>query len=118
MFDHVGEIVYGAEVGNEDKVMEAAIEAGADDVASSKTGHVITSSFENLAQVSGALEEALGESKSAKPVWRPSLTTDVDEQAAATLLKLIATLEDEDDVQTVTANFEVSDDILAKLTAA
>ncbi len=118
MFDHVGEIVYRPEAGSEDKVMEAVIEAGADDVVSSDTGHVITCSFESLAQVSGALEEALGQAESAKPVWRPSLTTDVDEQAASTLLKLIATLEDEDDVQTVTANFEVSDEILAKLTAA
>ena len=118
MFDHVGEVVYAAEVVSEDKVMEAAIEAGADDVVSSDSGHVITCNFESLAQVSGALEEALGESESAKPVWRPSLTTEVDEEAVGTLLKLIATLEDEDDVQTVTANFEVSDEVLAKLTAA
>lgn len=118
MFDHVGEIVYGPGAGDEDKVMEAAIEAGADDVVSSDSGHVITCSFENLAQVSGALEDALGQAESAKPVWRPSLTTEVDEAAASTLLKLIAALEDEDDVQTVTANFEVSDEILAKLTAA
>ncbi len=118
MFDHVGEIVYGLEAGNEDKVMEAAIESGADDVVSSDSGHIITCSFETLAQVSGALEEALGEAESAKAIWHPSLTTDVDEQAAGTLLKLVATLEDEDDVQTVTANFEVSDELLAKLTAA
>ena len=118
MFEHVGEITYPAAVGDEDKVMEAAIEAGADDVQSSESGHVISCDFESLAQVSGALEAALGQAESAKPIWRPTLTTEVDEQAAGTLLKLIAALEDEDDVQAVTANFEVSDEILAKLTAA
>lgn len=118
MFEHIGEIAYPASAGSDDDVMEAAIEAGADDVQSGDSGHVITCSFESLAQVSGALEEKLGQPESAKPVWRPTLTTDVDEQAASTLLKLIAALEDEDDVQTVTANFEVSDEILAKLTAA
>lgn len=118
MFDHVGEIVYPASAGSEDKVMEAAIEAGAQDVQSGEDGHVITCTFEDLAQVSNALEDKLGQAESAKPVWRPTMTTDVDEEAADTLLKLIAALDDDDDVQNVTANFEVSDEILAKLTAA
>ncbi|MCH9764506.1 MAG: YebC/PmpR family DNA-binding transcriptional regulator [Alphaproteobacteria bacterium] len=118
MFAHVGEIVYGVSAGSEDKVFEAAIEAGADDVQSTSSGHVITCSFESLAQVASGLEEDLGQAESVKPVWRPTLTTDVDEKAAESLLKLIATLEDDDDVQTVTANFEVSDEILSKLTAA
>ena len=115
MFEHVGEIVYGVSAGDEDTVMEAAIEAGADDVQSSDSGHVISCNFESLAQVSGVLEDKLGQAESAKPVWRPTLTTEVDEAAASTLLKLIAALEDDDDVQTVTANFDVSDEILAKL---
>lgn len=118
MFEHVGEIAYAPEAGSEDEMMDAAIEAGADDVQSGDTGHVITCSFEDLAQVSNALEEKFGQAASAKPVWRPTLSTEVDEDAASTLLKLIAALEDEDDVQNVTANFEVSDEILAKLTAA
>lgn len=118
MFDHVGEIVYPASAGSEDKIMEAAIEAGAQDVQSGEDGHVITCTFEDLAQVSNALEDKLGQAESAKPVWRPTMTTDVDEEAADTLLKLIAALDDDDDVQNVTANFEVSDEILAKLTAA
>lgn len=117
MFDLVGEIEYPRDAGGDEAVLEAAIEAGADDVQSSESGHVITCSFESLAAVSSALEAALGEAESAKPVWRPTLTTDVDEDAAGSILKLIATLEDDDDVQTVTANFDVSEDILAKLTA-
>lgn len=119
MFEHVGEVVYPAAAASEDKIMEAAIEAGAQDVQSGPEDHVITCAFEDLAQVSNALETTLGaEAESAKLVWRPNLTTEVDEDAAGTLLKLIAALEDDDDVQNVTANFEVSEDILARLAAA
>lgn len=118
MFDRVGEIVYPTSAGGEDKIMEAAIEAGAEDVDSSGEQHVITCSFEDLAQVSNSLEAVLGEAETAKPVWRPTLTSDVDEDTASTLLKLVAALEDDDDVQNVTSNFEVSEEILAKLTAA
>ena len=118
MFDRVGEIVYGAEAGDADTVLEAAIEAGADDCQSDEDGHVITCAFENLGEVSAALESALGEAESVKAVWKPQTTTAVDEERAASLMKLIDTLEDDDDVQNVYANFDVDEETLAKLTAA
>ncbi len=118
MFNHVGEIVYPAKAGSEDKVLEAAIEAGADDVASDAERHVVTCSFESLSEVSKALEAVLGEAQSAKAVWRATISTSLDEEKAQTMLKLIDTLEDDDDVQNVYSNFEVSDEVLAKLTAA
>jgi YebC/PmpR family DNA-binding regulatory protein len=118
MFAHVGEIAYPATAGSADAVLEAAIEAGADDVKSGADGHLITCAFEDLAAVSAALESKLGEVASAKALWRPTLSTSVDEEKAASVLKLIAALEEDDDVQNVYSNFEVSDAVLAKLTAA
>jgi YebC/PmpR family DNA-binding regulatory protein len=118
MFNHVGEIIYPAKAGSEDKVLEAAIEAGADDVASDSERHVITTSFENLSEVSKALEAVLGAPESAKAAWRPTTTASLDEERAQTMMKLIETLEDDDDVQNVYSNFEISDDVMAKLTAA
>lgn len=117
-FDHVGEITYPAEAGDADTVMEAAIEAGAEDVQSDEDGHVIICAFEDLGEVSSALQGSLGEAGSVKPVWRPQTMTPVDEEKAQTLMKLIAVLEDDDDVQAVFSNFEVSDEVLQKLTAA
>ncbi len=118
MFIHVGEISYKAEVGSPDSVLEAAIEAGADDVHSDANGHLITCSFDTLGTVAGALEGKLGEADNVKSVWKPNLTTAVDEDAAQSIFKLIAALEDDDDVQNVFANFEISDDVMNKLTAA
>ncbi|MBY0612661.1 MAG: YebC/PmpR family DNA-binding transcriptional regulator [Beijerinckiaceae bacterium] len=118
MFTRLGEIVYPASVGSEDKVLEAGIEAGADDVVSSEDGHVISCSFESIGEVSKALETALGPASSVKIVWKPSTTTTLDEEKAASMLKLIDTLEEDDDVQNVFSNFEVSDEVMAKLTAA
>jgi YebC/PmpR family DNA-binding regulatory protein len=118
MFNRVGEIVYPAKVGSEDKVLEAAIEAGADDVQSDAERHVITCAFESLSEVSKALEASLGEPESAKSVWRPSTTTALDEDRAQSMLKLVDALEDDEDVQSVYSNFEVSDEVMAKLTAA
>jgi len=117
MFDRVGEIVYPASVGDADKVMEAAIEAGADDVTSDENGHVITCAFENLGEVVASLEKALGEPESTKTVWRPQNVTPVDEERARSVLKLIAILEDDDDVQNVYANFEVDEETMAKLSS-
>jgi len=94
------------------------IEAGADDVQSDTAGHLVTCTFESLGAVSGALELKLGEAASVKALWRPMQTTAVDEERAASILKLIAGLEDDEDVQNVYSNFEVSDAVLAKLTAA
>jgi YebC/PmpR family DNA-binding regulatory protein len=118
MFAHVGEITYPAVAGSADVVLEAAIDAGADDVRSDESGHTISCAFEDLAAVSSALARTLGEPASAKALWRPTLTTGVDEEKAASVLKLIAALEEDDDVQNVYSNFEVSDAVLAKLTAA
>jgi YebC/PmpR family DNA-binding regulatory protein len=118
MFTHVGEIAYAPEAGSADAVLEAAIEAGADDVQSDGNGHVILCAFDSLGTVAAALEAKLGEAESVKAVWRPNITTPVDEESAQAILKLIAALEDDDDVQNVYANFEVSEDILKKLTAA
>ena len=115
MFDRVGEIVYPAAAGDADAVMEAAIEAGAADVESSEDGHVITCADTDLAEVSTALEAALGEAESTKLVWKPQTATPVDEDAARTVLKLIDALEDDDDVQTVYANFEMTDEVMQKL---
>ena len=118
MFNHVGEISYAIAAGSAEKVFEAAIEAGAEDVVSDDDGHLITCGFDSLGTVAGALEDALGEADSVKVVWKPSLTSPVDEDQARTIMKMIATLEDDDDVQNVFANFDISEDILAKLTAA
>ena len=98
--------------------VEAAIEAGADDVQSGEEGHTITCAFEAIGEVSAALESALGEAESVKPVWKPQTSTDVDEEKAGTLMKLIEALEDDDDVQNVYANFEISDEVMAKLAEA
>ena len=115
MFDRMGQILYPASAGDEDTVMEAAIEAGASDVESSEDGHVIWTGFEDLAEVSSALEEALGESQSTKLVWKPQTTTELDLEGMQKLMKLIDALEDDDDVQSVTANFEASDAVMEQL---
>ncbi|MGV3652304.1 MAG: YebC/PmpR family DNA-binding transcriptional regulator [Devosia sp.] len=115
MFDRVGEITYKAAVGSEDKVMEAAIEAGADDVESDEEGHYIYTSFEAIAEVSAALEKVLGEAESVKAIWKPQNSTPIDAEKGATLMKLIETLEEDDDVQNVYANYEMSDEDMAKL---
>ena len=118
MWDRVGEIYYLPEAGDADKVMEAAIEAGADDVQSDEEGHTIYCAFENVGEVSKALEAALGEAESVKIIWKPKNNVPVDEDRAQSLMKLVATLEDDDDVQNVYANFEVDDETLARLSAA
>ncbi|MGE0023307.1 MAG: YebC/PmpR family DNA-binding transcriptional regulator [Hyphomicrobium sp.] len=118
MFEHVGEIRFKPGAGSPDAILEAAIEAGADDAQSDDTGHLVICAFDQLGTVAGALEEKLGEPESVKAVWKPNLTTEVDEDNAESIMKLIAALEDDDDVQNVFANFEVSEDVLRKLTAA
>ncbi|MBB3996949.1 YebC/PmpR family DNA-binding transcriptional regulator [Aureimonas pseudogalii] len=118
MFDHVGEITYPAKAGDADKVMEAAIEAGADDVQSDEDGHRIITAFEDLGEVAAALETSLGEPESVKTIWRPQTGTPVDEDKAQSVLRLIGNLDDDDDVQNVYANFEVDEETMAKLSAA
>lgn len=118
MFDHVCEIVYPASVGSADDVLEAAIEAGADDVISDDERHTIYCGFEATSDVTGALTASLGDPTSANIIWKPQNLTAIDEAKGETLLKLIATLEDDDDVQSVFANFDIPDEVMAKLTAA
>jgi YebC/PmpR family DNA-binding regulatory protein len=117
MFDKVGEIVYPASAGTEDTIMEAAIEAGADDVESSEDGHYINTTFEAMVDVAAALEAALGEAESVKAVWKPQTNAPIDAEKGATLMRLIAMLEEDDDVQNVYSNFEMSDEDMAKLDA-
>jgi YebC/PmpR family DNA-binding regulatory protein len=117
MFDRVGEIYYPAKAGSADKVMEAAIEAGADDVESDEEGHSIYTSFENMMEAAAALEKSLGEPESVKAVWQPQNNVPVDADKGATLMKLIGILEDDDDIQDVYANYEMSDEDLARLEA-
>lgn len=116
-FDHVGEITYKLSAGDGDKMMDAAIEAGADDVETDDEGHYITCAFESLGEVAKALETTLGEAETVKSVWRAQNNVPVDEERAQSLLKLIDSLEDDDDVQNVYSNFEVSEEVLAKLSA-
>ncbi|MCM2560526.1 YebC/PmpR family DNA-binding transcriptional regulator [Lutimaribacter sp. EGI FJ00015] len=115
MFERKGEVVYPAAVGDADTVMMAAIEAGAEDVESSEDGHVIWCADTDLNDVSNALEAELGESESTKLVWKPTTTTELDLEGMQKLMKLIDALEDDDDVQRVTTNFEASDEVMAQL---
>ncbi len=115
MFDRKGQVSYPADAGDADTVMMAAIEAGAEDAESSDDGHIIWCADTDLSDVSTALEAELGDSESAKLVWRPQTTTELGLEDAQKLLKLIDALEDDDDVQSVTANFEISDEVMAQL---
>jgi YebC/PmpR family DNA-binding regulatory protein len=118
MFNHVGEIVYPASKGSADQMLEAAIDAGADDVASDEAAHTIMCAFDSLGTVAAALEKKLGEPQSVKAIWKPTLSTLVDEDTAQKIMKMIAALDDDEDVQNVYANFEVSEEVMKKLTAA
>jgi YebC/PmpR family DNA-binding regulatory protein len=115
MFDRVGEIYFPASAGSADKVMEAAIEAGADDVESDEEGHSVYTSFEAMTETAAALEKLLGEPESVKAIWKPQNDVPVDAEKGASLLKLIGLLEDDDDVQNVYANFDISDEDLARI---
>jgi YebC/PmpR family DNA-binding regulatory protein len=115
MFERKGEIVYPAAVGDADTVMMAAIEAGAEDVESGEDGHVILCADTDLNEVATGLETALGESDSTRLVWQPVTTTELDLEGMQKLMKLVDALEDDDDVQRVTTNFEAADDVLAQL---
>ena len=117
MFDHVGLIDYGRDAGSEEAVMEAAIEAGADDVVTTEDGFEVLTSLEALRDVEKALDAKLGAPRRAALVWRPQTSIAVDDEAGEKILKLVGTLEDNDDVQNVYANFEVSDALVAKMNA-
>jgi YebC/PmpR family DNA-binding regulatory protein len=114
-FDRVGLIEFDAKVASEDAMMEAAIEAGADDVSSSEDGHEITTAMDALGEVAKTLEAKFGEPRKAKLVWKPQNTLAVDDEAGEKILRLIGSLEDNDDVQNVYANFEISDALMQKM---
>ncbi len=114
-FDRMGLISYPASAGDEEKVLEAAMEAGAEDIESTEDGHEIWTSMEDLHAVAGELEKTLGEAEGVKLAWRPQVKVDVAEGDAQSLFKLIDALDDDDDVQTVWGNYEVSDAVMEKL---
>ncbi|WP_159347300.1 YebC/PmpR family DNA-binding transcriptional regulator [Roseomonas harenae] len=116
-FEREGVVRYPPSAGDADTVLEAAIEAGAQDVESDEDGHAIRTAVEDLFAVRDALEAKLGPAESAKLEWRPNATVPLDEESARGVLKLVDALDDHDDVQSVYANFDVPDDVLDRLTA-
>ncbi len=117
MFNRLGVVRYPAAAASADAMLEAAIEAGADDVVSDADGHEVTVNSEGFFAVRDALEQKFGSPAHAKIEWRPNLTVPLDEEKAAAVLKLLDVLEDDDDVQNVYANFEIADEIMQKLSA-
>lgn len=118
MFDRVGLFIYPAAKASPDAMFEAAVEAGAENCESSAEVHEITCRPDDFAAVRDALEARLGPAEKTAIVWKPNVMAEVNEEQAETMLKLIDILEDNDDVQTVTTNFEVSDEIMEKLLAS
>jgi YebC/PmpR family DNA-binding regulatory protein len=116
-FSRFGAIRYGADAGSADDMLEAAIEAGADDCVSEASGHEFTCAPESFYQVREALESRFGTAESAELMWKPSATVEIGEDEAITLFKMIEALDDSDDVQKIAANFEVADDVLERLGA-
>jgi len=114
-FERLGLIEYPASAGDEDTVLEAAMEAGADDIESTDDGHTIWTAADDLHQVASDLEKALGDPETVKLAWKPNITVDMDAKGASTLLKLIDVLDDDDDVQTVWGNYDISDEVMEKL---
>ncbi|WP_441243096.1 YebC/PmpR family DNA-binding transcriptional regulator [Tardiphaga sp. 768_D3_N2_1] len=115
MFDHVGIIEYDAEKASADEMLEAAIEAGADDVVSGEGGHEVYASQETFREVARGLEAKFGEARKAAVIWKPQNTLSVDDETGEKLIKLMDLLNEHDDVQNVYANFEVSDALMAKM---
>jgi YebC/PmpR family DNA-binding regulatory protein len=115
LFDRVGEIIYPAAVASIDDMLEAVIEAGGDNVDSDAEQHSVTCAPDDLNTARDALEERFGPASSARLAWRPKTTAAIDEDTAAALFKLLEALEDSDDVQNVYANFEVAEDVIARL---
>jgi YebC/PmpR family DNA-binding regulatory protein len=117
MFDHVGLVEFDAKVATADQMLEAAIEAGADDVVSGEGGHEIYTASDSLREVAKALEAKFGEPRKATLVWKPKNTVAVDDEKGEQLLSLLETLNEHDDVQNVYANFEISDALVSKMSA-
>jgi YebC/PmpR family DNA-binding regulatory protein len=117
LFERKGMVRFPVKAASADAMFEVALEAGAENVESDAEGHEATSAPEDFARLRDQLEAKFGPPQEAKLIWRPLAATPVDAETAETLLKLVDVLEDNDDVQTVSANFEVADDVLARLTA-
>ena len=117
MFDRVGTISYAPDIATADDVLEGAIEAGAEDCESTTHGHEITCAPDQLGDVRDALDASIGTCQSARLEWKPQNTIPVDLDTATSLFKLLETLEDSDDVRSVSANFDVSDDVMAQFGA-
>ena len=117
LFSRLGVIRYPAAVASEDAMLEAAIEAGAENAESGPEGHEVTTPIEDFFAVRDALEAKFGAPETAKLDWRPTTTVSLDEDKAASMMKLLDVLESNDDVQNVYANFEVSEDVMAKMSA-
>jgi len=115
MFERKGLVVYGTEAGDVDAMFEHAIDAGAEDVESTEDGHDIYCASTDLNDVSKALELALGESETTKLIWKPTTMTELDLSGAEKIMRLIENLEDDDDIQNVTTNMDVSDEIMSQL---
>ena len=118
LFLRAGVVEYPASAGSADDMLEAAIAAGADNVESDSTGHEVTCAPDDFFAVRDALEARFGPPESAKVEWRPTTSVTLDEERAATVLKLLEALEDSDDVQNVYANYEIPDAVMARLSAA
>ncbi|HEY7749594.1 MAG TPA: YebC/PmpR family DNA-binding transcriptional regulator [Aestuariivirgaceae bacterium] len=118
MFSRAGEISYAPGAGSPEQILDAAIEAGAEDVVSDDSGHFIYCGADSLSEIEAMLAKKLGEPQSSKIIWKPQTTLALDEEKAQALIKLMASLDEEDDVQNVYSNFEISEDVLSKLTAA
>lgn len=116
MFDRVGQIIYPQDAADPDSMFEEALEAGADNVESDDGGHEVTTAPEDLNSVREALEGRFGAPEEAGLTWKPQNTTPVNEDQATTLLKLLDALDDLDDVQSVASNFDIADDVMARLT--
>ena len=117
MFAHVGLVEYDGTAADADTMLEAAIEAGAEDVVSSADSHEVYTTQETLREVAKALEATFGEPRKAALVWKPQTTVPVDDEAAEKVLKLVETLDSHDDVQNVYGNFEISEAVMAKMGA-
>ena len=115
MFDRVGQIIFAAEVADADSMFEAALEAGADNVESDDEGHEITCATEDYNSVVEVLEASVGARAESGLVWKPQNTIEVNEDQAGTLIKLLDMLDDNDDVQNVSSNFDIPDEIMARL---
>lgn len=118
MFTRVGEIVYPAAKASGDAMLEAAIDAGADDVVSEESVHTVTCAFESIGDVSSALAKGFGDATSVKIVWKPQTMAPVDFEKAESLMKLVDALDEDDDVQVVFSNADIPDDVMAKLNGA